>query len=184
MKQRNTVVRALHDLGAAVWFGGALMGAVGLNGASSAVSDPLDRAPVASAGWARWAPVSAAAIAAHLVGGMGLLLANRGRVRDQAGVSANTTVKALLTVTAVGTTAYSGVLGATVAKAGAVPAAGGTTPSHGTPADVAAAQQKLRALQWITPALTGMVVALGSQQGEQQRPLQVLRGVAAARLGR
>ena len=68
MNNRNTLVRTLHDVGAGIWFGGALMGAVGLNGASKAVSDPLDRAPVASAGWARWAPVSAAAIGAHLMG--------------------------------------------------------------------------------------------------------------------
>ena len=184
MNNRNTLVRTLHDVGAGIWFGGALMGAIGLNGASKAVSDPLDRAPVASAGWARWAPVSAAAIGAHLIGGIGLLAANRGRVKDQAGVSTNTTIKSLLTVAAVGTTAYSGVLGATVAKAGKIPSAGGATPSVDTPPEVASAQQKLRALHWVTPALTGMVVALGAQLGEQQRPLQVLRGVAAAKLGR
>ncbi len=184
MNNRNTLVRTLHDVGGGIWFGGALMGAIGLNGASKAVSDPLDRAPVASAGWARWAPVSAAAIGAHLIGGIGLLAANRGRVKDQAGVDSNTAIKSLLTVAAIGTTAYSGVLGATVAKAGKVPSAGGATPSVDTPPEVASAQQKLRALQWVTPALTGMVVALGAQQGEQQRPLQVLRGVAAAKLGR
>ncbi|MDT5205049.1 MAG: hypothetical protein QOD34_1685, partial [Mycobacterium sp.] len=34
MSTRNTVIRSLHDLGAAAWFGGSLMGAVGLNGAA------------------------------------------------------------------------------------------------------------------------------------------------------
>ena len=34
MSSRNTVVRTLHDLGLAAWFGGSLMGAVGVNGAS------------------------------------------------------------------------------------------------------------------------------------------------------
>jgi hypothetical protein len=29
----NTLSRSLHDLGLATWFGGSLMGAVGLNGA-------------------------------------------------------------------------------------------------------------------------------------------------------
>jgi hypothetical protein len=33
----QTFARTLHDLGAAAWFGGALMGAVGLQGASSAM---------------------------------------------------------------------------------------------------------------------------------------------------
>ncbi|MFF2206234.1 hypothetical protein [Streptomyces sp. NPDC058145] len=34
MSGRNTVIRSLHDLGLAAWFGGSLMGAVGLNGAA------------------------------------------------------------------------------------------------------------------------------------------------------
>jgi hypothetical protein len=81
----NTVVRSLHDVGAAGWFGGGLMGAVGLNGASKDISDPAERSKVAASGWARWAPVSAVAIGAHLLGGAGLLLAQRGRVRNSPG---------------------------------------------------------------------------------------------------
>ena len=77
MSERNTVVRSLHDLGLAVWLGGSLMGAVGLNGAVQEVSDRSERLRVANAGWARWAPVNAAAIGAHLVGGAGLLQANK-----------------------------------------------------------------------------------------------------------
>src|SRR6476660_507156 len=65
MSSRNTVVRSLHDLGAAAWFGGSLMGAVGVNGAAGTVRDPQDRARVASVGWAKWAPVNAAAIGAQ-----------------------------------------------------------------------------------------------------------------------
>lgn len=177
MKQRNTVVRALHDVGIAAWFGGSLMGAVALNGAANTVTDPTGAVPVASAGWARWTPVNAAAIGAHLIGGVGLLLANRDRARLQAGVTANTNVKLVLTAAALTTTAYSGVLGAKLAKAGAVASPGAVTPSDQTPPDVANVQQQLRALQWATPALTGLVVILGAQQGEQQRSGEVLRGV-------
>lgn len=123
--------------------------------------------------------MSAAAVGAHLIGGLGLLAANRDRVRAQSGVTANTTVKALLTAAAVGTTAYSGVLGAKIAKAGTVPADGGVNPSETTPHEVAAAQQRLRALQWATPALTGAIVVLGAQQGERQRTGGVLHGFRA-----
>lgn len=172
MSERNTLVRSLHDVGGAIWLGGSLMGAVGLNGASKAVTDPTERALVASAGWARWTPVNIAAIGAHLVGGLGLLLANRHRVAGQPGVTANTVIKTALTAAAMGTTAYSGVLGAQIAKAGAVPADGGVLPNESTPADVAAAQQKLRLLQWATPVLTSAIVVLSAQQGEQQRPDQ------------
>lgn len=175
---RNTLVRTLHDLGAAAWFGGALMGAVALNGASKDVADADERARVAAAGWARWSPVAAAAIGAHLVGGLGLVVANRGRVRGQAGVTANTAVKTALTGVAMATTAYSGMLGAKVAKAGPVRTQGGTVPSLDTPHDVAKVQQQLRVLQWVTPVLTGALIVLGAQQGEQQRPAEILKGKA------
>ncbi len=174
---RNTVVRSLHDLGAAAWFGGSLMGAVGLNGASGDISNPVERTKVSSSGWARWAPVSAAAIAAHLAGGGGLLLAHRDRVRNQSGVGANTAVKIVLTAAALATTAYSGVLGAKLAKTGSdAYTESGTVPSEATPDDVARTQQRLRILQWATPVLTGALVVLGAQQGEQQRPQQRARG--------
>ncbi len=54
MSTRNTRVRSLHDLGAAAWFGGSLMGALGGNGAAAQVRDPTDR--VAAAGWRKWTP--------------------------------------------------------------------------------------------------------------------------------
>ncbi len=168
---RNTIVRSLHDVGAAGWFGGSLMGAVALNGASKDISDPAERSKIASSGWARWAPFSAVAIGAHLLGGAGLLLAHRDRVRTQAGVGANTAVKTALTLAALGTTAYSGLLGARLAKAD-VKTEGGTVPGEETPDDVARTQQQLRILQWATPVLTGALVVLGAQQGEQQRPSQ------------
>ena len=173
---RNTVIRSMHDLGAAAWFGGTLMGAVGVNGVSKDVKDPAERAAVASAGWARWAPVSAAAIGAHLVGATGILLANLDRVRDQKGVGTNTLIKTALTAAAIGTTAYSAILGAKIAaEGGSAPAEGGTVPSDGTPDKVARLQQQQRVLQWATPALTGGIIILGAQQGEQQRASEQIR---------
>jgi hypothetical protein len=173
---RNTIIRSMHDLGAAAWFGGTLMGAVGVNGGSKDVKDPAERNAVAAAGWARWAPVSAAAIGAHLVGATGLLLANRDRVRDQKGVGANSVIKAVLTAAAIGTTAYSGLLGARIAaEGGSEPAEGGTVPAGDTPENVAKLQQQQRVLQWVTPALTGGILILGAQQGEQQRASEQLR---------
>lgn len=164
----QTSARVLHDLGGALWFGGTLMGAVGLNGASRVVSTPEERIPVASAGWARWAPVQAVGLGAHLLGGLVVLVANRDRAATQDDVKTNTNAKLVLTLAAVGATAWSGVLGAKLAKDGAVPATTGVIPAHETPADVRATQQQLRALQWVIPSLTGVVLALSSQQGEQQ----------------
>lgn len=121
MSAQNTVVRSLHDLGAAAWFGGALMGAVGVNGAANAVDDPRDRAKVAAAGWAKWSPVNAAAIGAHLIGGGSILYANRHRAKHQSGVTANTLTKLALTGAALAATVYSGILGAKTTRAMGIP---------------------------------------------------------------
>lgn len=172
----NLLVRSLHDVGGAAWFGGSLMGALGLNGASNDVSDPHERARVAAAGWARWSPVAAASIGAHVVGGIGLIVANRGRIVGQKGTAANTAVKAAITVAAAASTAYSGVLGARIAAHDDVHVEGGTKPSASTPPAVAKAQQQLRVLQWVTPALTAALIVLGAQQGEQQKPTEILKG--------
>ena len=154
------------------------MGAVGVNGSADAVHDSKDRARVAAVGWAKWAPVSAVAIGMHLIGGGGVLYANRHRAKHQSGVTGNTVAKILLTGAALGATAYSGVLGAKAAQGDGHAVAGATDPSASTPEDVAAAQHQLRYLQWALPVLTGCIVVLGAQQGEQQRPGQVLTGVA------
>ncbi len=44
------------------------------------------------------------------------------------------------------------------------------------PRQRAAIQQRLRILQWATPVLTGALIVLGAQQGEQQRPQERVRG--------
>ncbi len=176
MTERNTLAHAMHDLGLAAWFGGSLMGAVGVNGAAADVDDPRQRARVANAGWARWTPINALAIGAHLVGGAQLLRANKSRVATQQGVLANTNLKMALTAGALAATGYSRVLGKKMQKAGDVPVAGGTNPTATTPPEVAKAQKQLNALQWAIPGLTGAILASSSLHEEQQRPSQVLGG--------
>jgi hypothetical protein len=179
MSSRNTLARSLHDLGAAAWFGGSLMGAVGVNGAAASVHDSHDRSRVAAVGWGKWAPVNAVAIGAHLIGGGGILYANRGRAKHQSGVTSNTVAKIGLTGAALGANAISGRLGAKAAQGDGQPAEGATEPSSSTRDDVAAAQRQLRYLQWALPVLTGAVVILSAQQGEQQRPSQVVSGLGS-----
>ncbi len=176
MPERNTLAHALHDLGLAAWFGGSLMGAIGVNGAAADVDDPRQRARVANAGWARWSPFNAVAIGAHLVGGAQLLRANKARVATQQGVLANTNLKMALTAGALAATGYSRVLGKKMQKAGDVPVAGGTNATTGTPPEVAKAQKQLNALQWAIPGLTGAILASSSLHEEQQRPSQVVGG--------
>ncbi len=176
MSERNTIARTMHDVGLAAWFGGSLMGAVGINGAAADVDDPRQRVRVANAGWNRWTPVNLAAIGVHLLGGAQLVRANRDRLSGQKGVAAVTVTKTVLTGAALGATGYSRVLGQKIMAAGDVPVAGGTSPLPTTPPEVASAQKQLKALQWAIPGLTGGIIGLTSYAGEQQRPGKVRKG--------
>lgn len=172
-----TLARTIHDVGLDAWFGGSLMGAVGLNRAAAVVEDSKDRLQVANAGWARWTPVNLAGIAAYLVGGAMLTLGNKGRIAAQQGVGRDTAIKAGLTAVALCATAWSRTLGKKLESAGAVPVADGTTPNADTPPDVARAQRQLKVMQWVIPAVTGAILSVNARMGEQQRPAQVLPGI-------
>ena len=177
MAATNTVARSLHEIGLAAWFGGSLMGAVGLNGAAAEVDGKEQRARVANAGWNRWTPVNLGAIGAHLAGAALLTLGNKSRVAGQKGVGVTSIAKTGVTVAALAATAYSRALGQKVISAGDVPVEGGTTPAPETPPEVADAQRKLEKLQWAIPALTGVLVVTDALMGEQQRPSEVATGV-------
>jgi len=177
MASTNTVARTLHDVGLAAWFGGSLMGAVGVNGAAAEAESPSERSKIANAGWARWTPVNLAAIAAHVTGGVLLTTGNKGRMAAQAGVGQTSAVKTVLTGAALVATGYSRILGQKVMNAGTPPVQGATEPGPGTPDDVAAAQRQLKALQWAIPALTGALLVVNARMGEQQRPQSVVAGV-------
>jgi len=182
--EQHLLSRSLHDVGLAGWFGGSLMGAVGLNGATASLRDPSERATASTAGWSRWAPVNAAAVGAHLIGAARLLYTERDRVKNQQGVGLSSAVKTALTAAAVGTTAYSGVLNRKMAAAGPVRVQGATEPGLDTPPDVAATQKQLKAIQWAIPALTGGLVVATAWQGEQMRPSQVAAGGVVGTLNR
>jgi hypothetical protein len=173
---RNTLSRALHDLGLSAWFGGTLANAVALNAAAGAAGKDTGR--VANEGWNRWTPVNAVAIGAHLVGSVGQILGNRGRIAQQEGVASMSVGKTLLTAAALGATAYSRALGQVVNSQDNPSSKSGTKPTKRTKAEVAAAQEQLDTLQWVIPALTGALVWVSSYAGEQQRASEVLRGVS------
>ncbi|AYN38636.1 hypothetical protein D9753_06575 [Streptomyces dangxiongensis] len=167
MSGRNTLVRSLHDVGLAAWFGGSLMGAVGLDGAAKDEgTTDTSTARISSSGWAKWTPVNAAAIGAHLFGGGGLLAANAHRVTTQQGVAASTTAKTIVTAAALAATAYARVLGKKTELA--------ASPD---PQDEEKAARHLACVQWVVPALTGSLVVLNALHGEQQRPFEQLHGV-------
>ncbi|GAB3213643.1 hypothetical protein ACQEU5_19640 [Marinactinospora thermotolerans] len=183
--QRNTLVRSLHDLGLAAWFGGSLMGVIGLNGAAKEADDTGRGIRISTIGWNKWLPVSVAAIAVHVVGGAGLFKANAERVRHQEGVGASTGAKTVLTGAALAATAYACLLGK---KVGATQTDEPKVKelAEKTPGSTEDAQRQLRLAQWAVPALTGALLVLNALHGEQQRPSQQKLGFvqkAGSRLG-
>jgi len=183
MTERNTLIRSAHDLGLAAWMGGALMGAVGLNSAAGQEgATEVGAARIASAGWAKWAPWGTVAVGAHLIGGAGLLAANRKRVRSQNGVAASTVTKTVLTGAALAATAYTRILGKKIDLATSDDQ-GERETAEQLPLDTSQAQKQLAMMQWAVPALTAGLVALNALHGEQQRPSQQARGALRSILG-
>ena len=173
----NLLARSAHDLGAAAWFGGTLMGAVGLNGATGKAKDPKERTRLSALGWAKWTPVQIAAFALHGIGGVGLILGNKGRVAAQDGVGANTTVKTVVTLLGMALSLYSGMQGKKVGELAEQGGAGATEPRPGASDELAKAQSRLKTTQWLLPLISGIVVVLGAHQGEMQRPENVKKGL-------
>jgi hypothetical protein len=182
MPRSQFFARSLNDVGLAAWFGGSLMGAVGLNESASRQASNNQAAAVASTGWARWTPLNLGAIASHLAGATMLLVGNRERVVAQRGVATASTVKAGLTLAALGATGYARLLGKRVEANQNEPAEGGVAPTPATSPDVAGPQRQLAVLQWVIPVLTGGMIIFDAVLGEQERPAQVAAGTFVGRV--
>jgi hypothetical protein len=164
--ERNTLIRAANELSLAVWFGGSLMGAVGLERGATAANG--QRLEVESKGWAAWQPIQVAAIATQVASGAALTVANRRRVAGQRGVASASIVRTGLMGAAI-------VLTALAARSGAK-AVEDTQNGDVDAVSSAPDERRLRVLQWSVPALTGALVIVDALMGEQQRPNQVVRG--------
>src|SRR2546421_9537767 len=121
MSDQHTVLRSMHDTGLAAWFGGSLMGVVGLNGAVAEADQPTERLHISAVGWKRWAPVNLAAIGSHLVGAAGIAFTERRRVGAQKGGGAGSATKTPLTLAPPGATPYSRMLGKKMGKGEPLP---------------------------------------------------------------
>lgn len=159
----STAVRATHLVTNAAWFGGSLMGAVGLNPAARRPDTQRERVEVSGTGWERWGPVQGGSIGLHLLSGVAILADNRNRVVAHRPTTIAVLAKTALTGAAVASTAAAYVYGDRLGRAAG---------EDGHPADPEAAdraRRRLAWLQWTTPALTGSLLVLDAQLGEQQR---------------
>lgn len=154
----STAIRATHLVTNAAWFGGSLMGAVGLNAAARQSPSAHDQMRVAGTGWERWGPVQGAAIGAHLLSGLGIVADNRRRVAAHPPTTRAVVVKTALTGVALASTGWAWRSGERFGQPGEV-----------ADAQRAADARRLSWLQWLTPAATGALLVLDAHLGEQQR---------------
>lgn len=166
----NTLVRSLHDLGAAGWFGGSLAGVLGINGGAAAASDPRERLRLSGAGWSKWGPAQYLSIGAYVVGSAGMLLSDKGRLAAQPAARNNALIKLGLTVVAAGATVLSTALGRSISNRSEEGAQGVTEPSGSSSQELESSQRLQKVVQWVTPLATAGIIVLAAQQGEQQRP--------------
>lgn len=166
MARTNVTSRAVNELSLAAWFGGSLMGATALRRAAAAGSP----SPWAGedAGWSAWQPVQYSAMVAQVVSGAAITVANRKRVFAQRGVAKVSLVRAGVLAAALGATFLAARSGRAASQA----------HQDGDTDRAASLERRTRILQWAVPGLTGTLIVLDAIQGEQQRPLQVLTGVA------
>ncbi|WP_392544042.1 hypothetical protein [Oryzobacter telluris] len=179
MTAYSTTVRATHLLTNAAWFGGSLMGAVGLNPAAREGDDAHERSEIADTGWNRWGPVQGAAMGLHLLSGIAIVADNRRRVVAHRPTTVAVVLKTALTAAAVAASAAAYTNGADLGEA-----------LEQADHDEAARQKaraltsRLRWLQWATPVTTGGLLVLDAYLGEQQRGVAGLLDRATSLLHR
>ena len=164
MSSTTTALRALHDVGLAAWFGGGLMGAVGVNSTARRAGDLSERHELSTHPWERWAPVNAVAVGAHLVGATGLLLTDRGTLAHQRGARTTALVKGGLTGAALTLTVLAERRSDRVERQSERSGEGPDDPDNLSPGDFAHAQDELRVLRWAVTGLTGGVLVLSAVQ--------------------
>ncbi|MGA3526239.1 hypothetical protein [Melissospora conviva] len=179
------VTQAVHDLGSALWFGGATMGVVGVNSAGRDLEQGVDRIRVASSAWRRFGLLEWAGIGATLIAGAQLTRSSRRRIGLQQGYGTVGGVKAGLAVAgalATGYAAYCGMrIGAEAERARReeepIEVTDATTPNSRTPARIAKWQRRQRIAQYAVPLLAGANIAAGSKLVQSYRPIESSKGV-------
>ena len=179
------VAQAVHDLGSALWFGGSVMGAAGVNKSGQQLTQGIDRIRVASSAWGRFAPAQWAGIGATLLAGLRLTQVGGRRLALQEGFATVGGLKAGFAVAgaaATGFAAYSGSrIGALAEEAEQrgtpVQVKDATLPTDATPPDIARWQQRQRVAQALVPVLAGANIVCNSWLVQSYRAGSTIKGV-------
>ncbi|MEO7268547.1 MAG: hypothetical protein ABIW49_04990 [Knoellia sp.] len=179
MTAYSTAVRALHLVTNAAWFGGSLMGAVGLNPASHEGDSAKERSEIADAGWTKWGPVQGAAMGGHLLSGLAIVADNRRRTLTHPQTLAAVVLKTTITGAALAASGAAYLYGAKLGDA--------AEQAQHDPDARRRAQElsgRMRWLQWATPVTTGALLVLDAYLGEQQRGVAGLLDRPTSKLSR
>ena len=181
----HVVAQAVHDLGSALWFGGAVMGIAGVNKSGQQLTQGIDRIRVASSAWGRFAPAQWAGIGATLLAGLRLTQVGGRRIALQKGFGSVGALKAGLAVAGAGATAYAAYSGSRIGKAAEEAARRGeqvevkdaTLPTQNTPPEIAKWQSRQRVTQFLVPALAGANIVCNSWLVQSYRVGATAKGV-------
>jgi hypothetical protein len=181
----HALAQAVHDLGSALWFGGAVMGVAGVNKSGADLSQGIDRIRVANSAWSRFAPVEWAGIAASALAGTRLTGTSKARLALQKGYTGVGAAKAATTALGAVSTAWATYSGMKVGKAAEAAQRRGETvevkdasiPTDRTPSEVATWQRRQRVAQYLVPIFAGANIALTSYLTQTYRPVASARGV-------
>jgi uncharacterized membrane protein len=144
------ISKAIHDIGAAVWFGGTLMGTLAMNPAVEVLDDPEERGKMVDEGWALFQPWAAAGLLGALISHVAI---RRGGPKNASGTyKTAAALKDVLMVSAVVSSVASMALGEYAMHQepdAYTPIEDATTPTEGTSFETAQAQSGLTVASWV-----------------------------------
>jgi hypothetical protein len=181
----HVTAQAVHDLGAALWFGGSVMGVAGVNKAGSDLRDELDKVRVAESAWRRFAPAQWLGIGAVLVAGSQLTWQSKGRLAVQHGLGRAGAAQAVIAVAGAAATGFAAWSGNRIGqlterareRGEPVSTTDATIPDDGTPPEIVVWQRRQRVAQYLVPALAGANIVLNAYLTQHYRPGATVAGI-------
>jgi hypothetical protein len=174
----RVVAQAVHDLGAALWFGGSVMGVAGVNKSGADLRDGLDKIRVAESAWRRFAPAQWLGIGAVMVAGSRLTWESKGRLVVQYGLGRAGAAQAALAVAGAAATGFAAWSGNRIgqlaeraeSRGDEVDTEDATIPNDRTLPEIAVWQRRQRVAQYVVPALAGANIVINAYLTQQYRP--------------
>ena len=182
----RVAAQVAHDLGAALWFGGSVMGVAGVNKSGADLRDGIDKVRVAESAWRRFAPVQWLGIGAVLVAGSRLTWESKGRLAVQHGIGQAGAAQAAVAVAGAAATGFAAWSGNRIGRLTERADERGerfdtedaTIPTVQTPPDLAKWQRRQRVAQYLVPVLAGANIVLNAYLTQHYRLGVTIAGIA------